>query len=103
MIYKVIIDINAEQDLVEIFSYITETLKAPAAAKRLYTKIKQEIIGLKDMPQRCPLIDEEPYSLIGVRKKFVGNYIIFFIVNEATGEVRVFRILYNRREWHSIL
>ena len=96
--YKVIIDSLAEQDLVDLFVYITETLKAPDAAKRLYGKIKKEISNLASMPYRCPLIAE-----LGVRKLFIENYIAFFLVDEAANEVHVFRILYHRREWHDLI
>jgi toxin ParE1/3/4 len=101
--YKVIIDSKAEQDLVDIFLYITETLKAPDAAKHLYSKIKKEISGLASMPHRCVLIAEEPYAQLGVRKLFIENYIVFFLVDEPTQEVHVFRMLYNRREWHNLI
>ena len=101
--YKVIIDSLAEQDLVDLFVYITETPKAPDAAKRLYGKIKKEISNLASMPYRCPLIAEEPYAQLGVRKLFIENYIAFFLVDEAANEVHVFRILYHRREWHDLI
>jgi plasmid stabilization system protein ParE len=101
--YKVIIDSKAEQDLVDIFLYITDTLKAPDAAKRLYSKIKKEIAGLASMPNRCVLIAEEPYAQLGVRKLFIENYIAFFLVDETSQEVHVFRILYNCREWHNLI
>lgn len=101
--YKVIIDSKAEQDLVEIFHYITETLKAPDAARRLYFKIKKEISELSSMPHRCSLIAEEPYKQLGVRKLLIESYIAFFLVDETAQEVHVFRILYNRREWYNLI
>lgn len=101
--YKVMIDSKAEQDLVEIFLYITETLKAPDTARRLYSKIKKGISGLSSMPHRCALIGEEPYKQLGVRKLLIDNYIAFFLVDETSQEVHVFRILYNHREWYNLI
>lgn len=101
--YKVIIDSKAEQDLVDIFLYITETLKAPDVAKRLYSKIKKEISGLASMPHRCALIAEELYTRLGVWKLLIENYIAFFLMDKTAQEVHVFRILYNRREWHNLI
>lgn len=101
--YEIIIDSGAEQDLVEIFLYITEILKAPDAARRLYSKIKKEISELSTMPHRCALIAEEPYKQLGVRKLPIENYIAFFLVDEAAREVHIFRILYRRREWHNLI
>ena len=63
-------DSLAEQDLIALFFCITETLKASDAAKRLYGKIKKEIFNLASMPYHCPLIAEEPYVRLGMRKLF---------------------------------
>lgn len=101
--YNVIVDSKAEQDLIDIFLHITETLKSPDAARRLYSKIKKEISSLASMPYRCALIAEEPYAHLGVRKLAIESYIAFFVVDETSQEVHVFRILYNRREWHNLI
>lgn len=101
--YKVIIDRAAEQDLAEIFECVSATLHAPDAAKRLYRKMKQEIMSLNAIPSRCVLIAEEPYNHLGVRKLFIDNYIAFFLVHEDAKEVHVFRVLYSRREWQNFI
>ncbi len=101
--YDVIIEARAEQDLNEIVSYIVDTLKAPDSARRLYFKLREEIMKLGEMPQRCAPILEQPYAQMGVRKLFVANYIAFFLVEEEAKEVHILRILYNRREWHDLL
>lgn len=101
--HKVIIDSKAEQDFVDIFLYIMGALKAPDAARRLYSKIKKEISELSSMPHRCALIAEKPYRQLGVRKLLIENYIAFFLLGENAREVHVFRILYNRREWHNLI
>ena len=101
--YKVIIHSRAEQDLMDIFLYITEYLKAPDTAQHLYSKIKQQISTLESMPYRCSLVSDEPYQQLGIRKQFVDNYIVFFVVKEAEKEVHVFRILYGKSEWRNLL
>lgn len=101
--YKVIIHSRAEQDLMDIFLYITEYLKAPDTAQHLYSKIKQQISTLESMPYQCSLVSDEPYQQLGIRKQFVDNYIVFFVVKEAEKEVHVFRILYGKREWRNLL
>jgi plasmid stabilization system protein ParE len=100
--YKVYIDASAEQDLSAILSYIALTLKEPAAAKRIYSSIKEKILSLRQMPERHSIVNEEPFAQQGVRMLLVENYIAFYIITDAK-EVHVFRILYNRREWQSIL
>lgn len=103
MEYNVIIESSAEKDLYGILTYISETLLEPAVAKRIYLSIKEQILSLSSMPMRYALINEEPYRSMGIRKIPVENYIAFYIVDESCKTVHVFRILYNRREWHNLI
>lgn len=101
--YEVIIDAEAEKDLVEILTYITETLKEPHAAIRIFNSIREQILSLDHMPNRHAVIAEEPYAALGVRIIPVENYLAFYYVDEQSKAVHVFRILYNRREWKNLL
>ena len=101
--YKVFIEASAEKDLFGILLYITKTLKQPTIAKRIYTEIKKQIDTLRTMPARQKIVDEEPYAAQGVRKLYVENYMVFYVVDDSKKEVHVFRILYNRREWQNLL
>lgn len=101
--YKVFIEESAEKDLFGILLYISKTLKQPAIAKRLYTEIKKQIGNLQTMPARQKIVEDEPYAAQGVRRLYVENYMVFYVVDDSKKEVHVFRILYNRREWQNIL
>ena len=68
MKYEVIIENSAERDLLEILTYISETLLEPAAAKRIYLSIKEQAQSLDHMPFRYNVIQEEPYCQMGVRR-----------------------------------
>lgn len=50
MKYEVIIENSAERDLLEILTYISETLLEPA--KRIYLSIKEQAQSLDHMPFR---------------------------------------------------
>ncbi|MDD2235281.1 MAG: type II toxin-antitoxin system RelE/ParE family toxin [Desulfitobacteriaceae bacterium] len=101
--YKVVIEFPAQRDLQGILRYITDTLKESAAARRIYASIKEQILGLSQMPLRHSVVQDQLYAERGVRKLLVENYIAFYIVNEEKYKVHVLRILYNRREWQNIL
>jgi toxin ParE1/3/4 len=101
--YNVIIELTAKRDLQGILHYIKNILRAPEAAKRIYIKIKNEILTLNQMPMRNNAVQEQPYASMGLHKLLVENYIVFYIIDEQKHEVHVLRILYNRREWQSIL
>jgi plasmid stabilization system protein ParE len=86
-----------------ILRYITETLKEPVTAKRIYSAIKEQITAFNKLPLCHPLVCEEEYARRGLRKMPAENYLVFYTVNEAIKEVHILRILYNRREWQNFL
>ena len=101
--YKVVIEKTAENDLVEILNYISNTLHEPNTAVKIYGLIKKEILTLDKMPFRYGVLRDEPYSSIGVRGIPAQNYIAFYVIDEDEKTVHIFRILYNRREWQYLL
>ena len=58
--YKIEIENAAERDMYDILSYITETLKEPALALRIYKSIKEQIGKLSTMPARSRIVDDHP-------------------------------------------
>lgn len=101
--YNVLIDTEAEKDLIGILTYITETLKEPRVAARIFHSIREQILSLDQMPNRYAVIAEEPYATMGVRIFPVENYMAFYYVDDLKRTVHVFRILYNRREWQNLI
>ena len=101
--YKIVIEETAHNDLVGILTYISDTLHEPNTAMEIYSSIKKEILTLNKMPLRHTVVNNEPYRSMGVRKIPVENYTAFYVVDESTKTVHVFRILYNRREWQYLL
>ena len=101
--YKIVIEQTAENDLLGILSYISDTLHEPSIAMKIYGLIKKEILTLNRMPFRFEVVNEEPYRSMGVRRIPVENYTVFYIVDENEKTVHIFRILYNRREWRYLL
>ena len=96
--YKIEIAQPAAEDLLDILDYISNTLKEPVAARRIYTSIKKEILTLAFMPERNRVVDDEPYAALGVRRLFVscgycitgGNGRAFWknIKSQGTDEMR---------------
>ena len=101
--YEVLIEASAEIDIAGILAYIAKTLKEPENAKHVYASIKAKISGLDEMPLRNKVVDEEPYRSMGIRPLYVGNYTIFYSIDEDNREVHVLRILYSRRLWQNLL
>ncbi len=101
--YDVYIERSAERDLRGILRYITETLKEPQAARRIFSSVRTEIFLLRQFPARHSITNAEPYSSQGVRKMPVENYTVFYTIDENARRVNVFRVLYNRRDWENLL
>lgn len=101
--YKVLVSATAERDILSIVRYISATLKEPQSAERTYYAIKAKIISLEHMPDRHGVVREEPFAQIGIRKLFVENYTVFYLVDEDKKAVHIIRVLYNRREWQHLL
>lgn len=101
--YEIEIVKAAEQDLNQIFGYIADVLHEPEAAARLLFSFREAINTLHQLPFRQRPLSEEPYTAIGVRRLFVGNYIIFYSAVEGNSTVHILRVLYKRREWQTLL
>ena len=101
--YDVSIESTAKSDLHELLRYITDTLKEPATAARVYNSIKEKIVTLNNMPRRYPLVNDEVFASRGLRKMPAENYFVFYVVDESHNEVIVLRVLYNRREWRDLI
>jgi len=76
--YTVKVTKTAYAHMSEIAGYITHELFAPEAANRLLDRFQNTIENLSEMPQRYPLIDEEPWRNEGVRKIVAKNFLIYF-------------------------
>ncbi len=101
--YKIYIERSAQRDMQGILRYITQTLKAPQAARRIYSSIRAEILSLYRSPARYGIVNAEPYASMGIRKMPVENYTVFYLIDESECSVRVLRVLYNRRDWEKLL
>lgn len=97
--YRVVILPSAQNDLSDIVDYINEL--SPDAAIRLYDEIIDSIVTLEQVPHRSPLLKIPELRAKGYRVLIVYNYLIFYVVNDKTVEIR--RILYGRRCYEALL
>lgn len=100
--YKVIIEIAAEEDLIGIFDYISNTLLEVETAKNMLTAITEAFEALELFPLRTPVVLKERYKEVNLRRLIVKNYSIIYFVNEAQKTVHIINIVYNRRELNQL-
>lgn len=101
--YDIEITESAESDLYEIGRYIARELLEPDIAKKVVSKIGNTILELEEMPLRNGLVMDERLSQMGIRKKLIDNYVVFYIVSEENKKVTIIRILYSRRNWVTLI
>lgn len=92
MNYRVELTRLASTSLREIRWYISEKLKNPIAAKNIYNKIMKQIKDLKYHPYLFPLVDNERFNGDEVRFFPMGNYIVYYSVDEQSKAVRILKV-----------
>ena len=92
MNFKVVLLPGAKQNLQEIDEYLSQFYESTPAKffKELYKKLSM----LKDHPHiGSPYLPNPKYRKIGV-----GDYLVFYTVDEAQRIVEVHRVLHSRRD-----
>ncbi len=97
--YKIKIYKQAKQDLEEVVDYLNTFSKDTAI--KYYDELIEKITSLSEMPHRCPYVRDTILRLKGYRYLNVKNYVVFYVVQNDTVQIR--RILYNKRQYQSIL
>ena len=95
MSYHVELTPEAETDLRLIYRYIAEKKENPGAAFSLVNSIYDEIASLDEMPSRYPIWRNEPWRSRGIRAMPVGNYHVFYLVEENPPTVIALRVFYD--------
>jgi addiction module RelE/StbE family toxin len=91
----------AEQDINDIFDYISLELASPQAAERLIDKIQAAVENVCDFPFSHPLLSNDVLRGKGYRIITVANFNLFYILKNKT--VIIHRVMYNRRNYETLL
>lgn len=100
--YDIIISQKAENDLRNIYEYISFALSVPNSAALLIRKILSEIHSLSKMPNRYPVFEISKKFPTTLRTTKVDNMIIFYSVDDDLHTVTVYRILYAGMDFDNI-
>lgn len=94
MAYRYKLTPLALSDIDDALGYISGTLSNPTAADRLYHSLLKEIDSIVDGPFSFP---DCSYYLIddgNIRHSVIGNYVLFFDVDEKGHLIKFLRFLY---------
>ena len=89
----------AEQDLDDIFSYISAD--SPQAAENLIDKIQNAVENVCEFPFSRPLLTDKILRDKGYRIIVVNNFNLFYIIKDNA--VIIQRVLYGRRNYEVLL
>ena len=93
----------AKKDMIEISQYIGVKLSNPAAADNLAEKMVAAAENLTDMPYKCSVYISPRPLKFEYRKFLVGNYIMFYYIDEDRKIVTIARVLYAKRDFRKLL
>ena len=91
----------AEQDIDDIFSYVSDELHSPQAADRLIDRIQEEVESVCDFPFSRSLLTDPLLRARGYRLIVVENFNLFYIVENDV--IVIHRVLYRRRNYRELL
>jgi toxin ParE1/3/4 len=98
MDYRVTLTPQATGQIQQTMLYIAQTLQAPQTAKHWADLLYHKIAGLRFMPARHPLTEEEPWHTKGIHKMPVKNFLIYYLIDEKSKSVIVTAVIYGRRD-----
>lgn len=101
--YKVLVSRRYHQDLKSILGYMIHDLKAPIAASNFLNVLEETVQSLQEMPYRFELVKDETLKQQGYRKYSVKNYLLFYKILENEKVIRIYRLIYGKRNWERML
>lgn len=97
-VYRVEILPKAVGDMGEAVSYVARELESPHAAERLAVQLNTAIENLAEYPYSHPAYVPIRPLTHEYRRIVVGNYAVFYWVDESDAVVTVARVIYAKRD-----
>ncbi len=101
--WKLTITAQCIDELKGIRNYIQNELLMPETAQKQYGRIKQALLDLVVMPERNPLLKNEPWRSKGIRRAIIDNYAIYYMVITEKQEVKALHVFYGGRDFEKML
>lgn len=88
---------RAESDLDGIVSYMAVELANPQAASDFVDKLKDNIDEARAFHESGSLVDNEFLQVENLRKKLIGNYIMYYLPDMREKIIYILRIVYGKQ------
>jgi mRNA-degrading endonuclease RelE of RelBE toxin-antitoxin system len=101
--FELIFSEKVNNDIVSSLKYIRDVLKAPMAAENHFEELKKKYKKLRGNPFSRPLVQNKYLARKGIRFIMVKKYMLIYKINEEDQTVLLYRFMYCRRDWITIL
>lgn len=101
--FRCVLTEKAVADYEDIIRYITVELANPSAATSFADEVQQRIDEIMLFPESGALINNEYVFEPDVRKKLIGNYIMFYRPNKDSMTIEILRIVYGKMNLTDII
>ncbi len=103
MDYKYKFTTKAKEDLDGILDYIAMELKNISAASNLMEDVEKAINDICTFPEMCPVVSNIYVRNLGVRKKVIKNFIMYYLPDDKNKTIIIVRIVYSKRNMDEVL
>ena len=93
---------KAETDLDETIAYIAVTLENPKAAADFVDKLTQIVSELSSFPESGEKVVNDFLADNRVRKRLVGNYVLYYLPDFDERRIYILRIVFGGRDMEQI-
>jgi toxin ParE1/3/4 len=100
--YEVRLTDSVDADFGEIFGYIAVSLQEPVTAGKLVDRMFKACLSLSETPYIYPVSRDSFLASQGFRVMPVGNYLVFYVVDEDKLQVVVHRAVYGKRNYRAL-
>jgi len=90
---------SAQEDLDNIFSYISKELRNTNSAINLINRFEVKFESLISFPYAYPVVDSINLDRNDLRKCFVDNFIVIYLVNLNLNQIEIVRVIYQRVDY----
>jgi len=92
MVYRIIYLPKADQNLLSIDEYLEQFY--PSTASKFFTELDRKVLLLQEMPY---IGEQYPHNST-YRRLVVGDFLVFYIVDEDKQVIQVHRVLHGSRD-----
>ncbi len=86
-----------------IYAHIAFDLQEKQIAEKAVNKIRTAVKSLNKFPKRYEKVSAELKQPSNMHRMVVGNFLVFYLVDDVEKEVCVVRILYGKQNLQNIL